>query len=97
VRVQQGLEGQYHCYGVGKNILTAVLHVFYPDKYGVWNSRTEDTLEMIRRTPHMTSDMGKNYLLINKELVKLKDELKTDLTTIDSFMWFISKKVQLIF
>jgi hypothetical protein len=95
-RVNEGLEGKYYCRGVGRNILTALLHVFNPDKYGVWNSRTEDTLFLIRRTPRATSDLGHKYQLINDELVLLKNELNTDLTSIDSFMWYISKKVRVI-
>jgi len=95
-RVREGLTGRRHCPGIGRNILTALIHTFNPDKYGVWNSRTEDTLTMIRRTPKTTSDTGHNYQLINNELTQLKTELNTDLTTIDSFMWFISKKIQII-
>jgi hypothetical protein len=95
-RVSEGLQGKYYCRGIGRNILTALLHIFDPDKYGVWNSRTEHTLFMIRRTPKTSSDLGHKYQLINNELVLLKNELKTELTTIDSFMWFISKRVQII-
>lgn len=91
-RVQQGLQGEYHCHGIGKGILTALLHTFNPDKYGVWNRRTDDTLEMFRRTLGASSNIGHRYQLINNELIQLKNELNTDLTTIDSFMWFISKK-----
>lgn len=96
MRVREGLHGKYHCPGIGINILTALLHTFNPNKYGVWNSRTKDTLNLIRRTPKPASDSGRKYKLINEELLQLKDELRTELTTIDSFMWFISKKVQVI-
>lgn len=95
-RVRGGLIGRQHCEGIGKGILTALLHTFNPDKYGVWNNRTEDTLTLIRRKPRSTSDPGHAYQLINRELIQLKEELNTDLTTIDGFMWFISKKVQVI-
>lgn len=95
-RVREGLVGRYHCEGIGRNILTALLHTFDPDKYGVWNSRTEHTLALIRRKPRSTSDPGYAYQLINNELIQLQKELDTDLTTIDSLMWFISKKVQVI-
>jgi DNA-directed RNA polymerase subunit RPC12/RpoP len=96
VRVKEGLLGKYYCRGIGVNILTALLHTFRPDKYGVWNSRTKDTLDLIRRTPKPASDPGHKYELINNELLQLRDELHTELTTVDSFMWFISKKVQVI-
>lgn len=95
-RVREGLSGRHHCQGIGRNIFTALLHTFNPDKYGVWNSRTEDTLTMIRRKPRLSSDSGYSYQLINNELIQLKNELNTELTTIDSFMWFISKKVKVI-
>lgn len=95
-RVHQGLEGEYYCQGIGKNILTALLHTFNPDKYGVWNSRTEDTLRIIRRTPKSVPSAGKRYRAINDEVIQLGQELDTDLTTIDGFIWFISKKVKII-
>jgi len=96
IRVQEGLVGKYRCQGIGQNILTALLHTFYTEKYGVWNSRTTDTLSIVRRTPKLTSNLGDNYQRINNELLQLAKELKTDLTTIDSFMWFISKRIQIV-
>jgi hypothetical protein len=96
VRIRQGLQGAYYCQGIGRNILTALLHTFNPDKYGVWNSRTEDTLKIIRRTPRPIFDAGKKYRAINDELTQLSAELDTDLTTIDGFMWFISKRVKIL-
>jgi hypothetical protein len=96
VRVRQCLQGSYYCQGIGRNILIALLHTFNPDKYGVWNSRTEDTLEIIRRAPRSTSDNGRKYQAINAELAQLGGELDTDLTTIDGFMWYISKRVKVL-
>lgn len=93
-RVTSALEGEYHIRGVGRNILTALLHTFNPDKYGVWNNRTEDTLKLIRRTPTAASETGKKYLAINEELIKLGTELDTDLTTIDGLMWYVSKRLK---
>ena len=94
-RVNRGL-GDYHVEGVGIAILTGLLHTFHPDKYGVWNSRTTDTLNIIKRKPILTSNIGNNYLPINDELKQLVKELNTDLTTIDGFMWFISKRIKII-
>lgn len=96
VRVRQGLHGAYYCQGIGRNILTALLHTFNPDKYGIWNSRTEDTLKIIRRAPRPILDAGKKYVTINNELTQLGAELDTDLTTIDGFVWFISKRVKIL-
>jgi hypothetical protein len=90
-RVQEGLQGEKHIHGVSQNILTGLLHTFHPDKYGAWNYRTDDALERIKRKPIKTTNAGKNYVSINEALTKLAKELNTDLTTIDGFMWFISK------
>ena len=95
-RVNQGIRGKYHVEGIGIAILTGLLHTFYPNKYGVWNSRTIDTLNIIKRKPVLTSNVGKSYLLINNELIQLNKTLNTDLATIDGFMWFISKRIKMI-
>lgn len=94
-RVRKGLQGEYYCRGIGQNILTALLHTFNHDKYGVMNNRTEDTLKMLRRRPTQTVDLGHRYVSINRELLQLRDELETELTTIDGFMWYVSKRIEL--
>ena len=42
------------------------------------------------------SDIGKSYKAVNNKLQEMTKELDTDLTTIDGFMWFISKHVKFI-
>src|SRR4030067_2002730 len=91
-RVRESLDGAHKCRGIGKNIVTALLHTFYPDKYGVWNNRTDEALKTIRRMPAMTSDAGIHHVAINEKLNALASELKTDLTAIDGFMYFLTKE-----
>lgn len=93
LRINKGLQGELHIKGIGKNILTALLHTFHPDTYGVWNNRTQATLEIIRRNPSLRSDLGLTYNEINERLLQLSRELDTDLTTIDGLMWYVSKRV----
>jgi len=95
-RVRRGLEGKNKVNGIGQGILTALLHTFHNDKYCVWNSRTADTLEILRRTPKTHSDLGRTYKEVNSKLHELAEELNTDLTAIDGFMWYISKHIQFI-
>jgi hypothetical protein len=94
-RVRRGLKGEKKVNGIGQGILTA-LHTFYNAKYCVWNSRTKDTLEILRRPSKAHSDIGRAYKEVNSKLHELAEELNTDLTTIDGFMWFISKEVQFL-
>ncbi len=95
-RVRRGLRGKEKIRGIGQGILTALLHTFYDDKYCVWNRRTQETLEILRRPPRKHSDIGRTYKEVNIKTHELTKELKTDLTTIDGFMWFISKHVRFI-
>lgn len=92
-RVQRGLRGKEKVIGIGQGILTALLHTFFDDKYCVWNSRTQDTLRILRRPPPRSySNIGETYKDVNTKLHELARELGTDLTTIDGFVWFISKE-----
>jgi len=80
-------------------ILTALLHTFFNEKYGVWNSRTEKTLEILRRRPIYVSyyqHIGERYRSVNTELHQLVNELDSDLTTVDGFMWYISKFIEFL-
>jgi len=95
-RVRRGLKGKEKVRGIGQGILTALLHTFYNDRYCVWNSRTRDTLKILRRPPKMYMDIGNSYKEVNRKLHELAEELNSDLTTIDGFMWFISKRVRFI-
>ena len=95
-RVRSGLKGEKKVNGIGQGILTALLHTFYNKKYCVWNSRRKDTLEILRRPPKTYSDIGRKYKEVNNKLHELAEELNTDLTAIDGFMWFISKHVRFL-
>ena len=57
----------------------------------VWNSRTVDTLRKLHRPPFPSDDLGETYKRVNNMLNSLARELNTDLTTLDGFMWFVSK------
>lgn len=83
--------------GFGKNITSGILHTCdSDDKYGVWNNRSEDALEVINRKPMLQyNDHGLSYARINFELNKLKNDLNTDLIMLDGFMWYLSKKSNL--
>ena len=49
-RVRNALQGHDRISGIGQGIVTALLHTFNDDKYGVWNNRTIDALKKLHRT-----------------------------------------------
>jgi hypothetical protein len=95
-RVRSGLQGVDKINGIGQGILTALLHTFNDEKYGVWNSRTTDTLIKLHRPPIPSDDLGESYKRVNNTLTELTKELSTDLTTLDGFMWFVSKNYEFL-
>lgn len=75
--------------GVGKAILTAILQIEFPEKYGVWNSISEKGLKQTGLWPELRrgASFGEQYRAINEVLVTLADELSIDLWTLDALWW----------
>jgi hypothetical protein len=72
--------------GLGKGTATAILHVTYPEHYGVWNGKSEAALESLRLMPTSQGSEGEMYRAINQVLVHLAEELEIDLWTLD-LLW----------
>ena len=71
--------------GLGPAIATAVLQVAYPDRYGVWNGKSEDGLRSLGIWPETESGVSKGevYAEVNEVLNHLSDQLEVDLWTLD--------------
>ena len=79
--------------GLGRNIATAILLVTQPDRHGVWNTRSEGSMKKLGLWPSFDrgDTLGNRYGKINQVLLKLRDELQTDLWTLDSLWWYIDE------
>lgn len=77
--------------GMGKGIITAILHVAYPDQYGVWNNTSHDGLAEIGLLPHAPrgASFGTRYANVNDVLVALAEALDVDLWTLDTIWWYL--------
>lgn len=80
--------------GLGKGIITAILIVAYPDKYGVWNSTSESGLVELDLMPEWPrgASFGVRYAAINNVLNEIARELEVDLWTLDTIWWYLSGK-----
>lgn len=78
--------------GMGKGIITAILHVAYPDKYGVWNNTSNDGLVELGLFPQAErgASFGARYAAVNDVLVALARALEVDLWTLDTIWWFLN-------
>lgn len=79
--------------GLGKGIATAILHVAYPDKYGVWNSTSEGALVQLGIYPGFERgvSLGTRYARLNDLLLRFAQELSVNLWTLDALWWLVSQ------
>lgn len=77
--------------GMGKGIITAILHVAYPDRYGVWNNTSDASLVELGLMPKFDrgARFGERYSAINQVLQSLAAALDVDLWTLDAMWWML--------
>ncbi|MCK4593509.1 DUF1016 family protein [bacterium] len=76
--------------GLGRALMTAILLVVYPDRYGVWNGKSERGMKRLGIFPAFErgESFGSRYMKLNDVLLELKDELNIDLWTLD-ILWHL--------
>lgn len=80
--------------GMGKNIASAILLVTQPDRYGVWNNRSEANMMRLGIWPSFDrgESFGNRYVKVNQILLQLRDTLQIDLWTLDALWWFLDNE-----
>jgi hypothetical protein len=75
--------------GLGRAVLTAILHLVYPDKYGVYNQTSEDGLKELGRMPKFDwgENFGSRYVKVNRALLQLSQDTGLSLAEVDVFLW----------
>jgi hypothetical protein len=78
---------------LGKAVLTPILLISNPEKYGVWNGTSEGALRKLEIWPKFDKKMsiGKQYVEINNLLLDIANQLNIDLWTLDALWWRIIK------
>jgi len=77
--------------GLGKAIMTAILIVAFPAKYGVWNDTSEKAMLRLGIFPSKRrgASLGERYLEVNRLLKALAKALNVDLWTLDALWWVV--------
>lgn len=77
--------------GLARSVITPILLVAYPEKYGVLNKVAEDGLKELDLWPDFERgvDFATKYTEVNKILLDISDELDVDLWTLDALWWRI--------
>jgi hypothetical protein len=84
-----GEDGPFRIAGLGKAVVTPILHVSGPDRYGVWNQPSESGMRQLGIWPIEQQGLsaGAKYEAINSLLLRLKNDLGIDLWTLDALWW----------
>ncbi len=94
-QVAQRLDGAISdVYGMGKNVASAILLVTHPDKYGVWNNRSEAQMKQLGIWPAFDrgDSFGARYVKVNEVLLRIRDALEMDLWTLDALWWYLDQE-----
>ena len=87
---------------LGKAILTPILHINNPDKYGVWNGTLEGAMRKLGIWPDFDrgASVGNKYVQLNEILKEISSDLNIDLWTLDILWWALlnppSEKTEII-
>jgi len=75
--------------GMGRAILTAILLVVYPDRYGVWNNRSQASMEALGLWPQFErgESLASRYVKVNNVMLEVARQLGVDLWTLDGLWW----------
>lgn len=78
---------------LGPAVITAILHVVYPDRYGVFNATLKSAMEALGIWPRHLQDasFGDQYVAVNPIQLELASQLGLDLWTFDYLWWYIAK------
>lgn len=76
---------------LGKAVLTPILLICHPEKYGVWNRTSEAGMKALDVWPDFarSDTFGHRYREVDRILGKLAAALKIDLWTLDALWWRI--------
>jgi hypothetical protein len=76
-------------------VITAILQVVYPDKYGVLNNIAEEGMKHLRLWPEIprAATFAERYEAVNKVLTETAAELGIDLWTLDILWWRVAPHV----
>ena len=80
--------------GLGKALVTAILHVTHPNRYAVWNGTSEAGMRAMWVWPAFPrgSTFGERYNHMNRIVGQLAKELQADLWTLDALWWLAKSK-----
>jgi len=80
--------------GLARSVISAILQIVYPDKYGVLNSTAEAGMKKVGLWPDVktTASFADKYEAVNKVLLETAEAVGCDLWTLDSIWWRLTRR-----
>jgi hypothetical protein len=77
---------------LGPAVITAILHVVYPDRYGVFNKTLKGAMETLGIWPGNVREdsFADQYIAVNPMQLELASQLGLDLWTFDYLWWYMA-------
>ena len=77
--------------GLGRAIVTPILLMVYPDKYGVYNTKSEQGLQAMGMLPNLKrKSFAEKYVAVNGVLKQIAEQFKLSLWQVDEVIGWIS-------
>lgn len=83
-------KSEYYYKGINKGILTPILLVSNPQKYGILNDVSYKALKMMGFVNQLPKKIGDRYLTINNILFQLKSTWKIPFWHLDWILWYVA-------
>jgi len=78
---------------LGPAVITAILHVVYSDRYGVFNATLKTAMESLEIWPRGVGEdsLADQYMAVNPIQLELAAQLGLDLWTLDYLWWYVAR------
>ena len=78
---------------LGMPVLTAILQVTQPDKYGIWNNTSDAGMKIVKLWDKRWDKQlaGDSYVVMNAIYLHLAERLQIDLWTLDALWWMLKR------
>jgi hypothetical protein len=83
--------GTARVHKLGKAVITPILMICHPDRYGVWNGTSEGGVRELGLWPNFErgASIGEKYTVLNALLLDLARAVGTDMWTLDALWWAV--------
>jgi len=94
-RVNDALK-KFKIEGLSIKLITGVLFVLFPEKYGVWSEDNEKALRILSKMPKLSGDIGEDYKKFCEALLNLSNEVDMDLIKLDLFLSYVANREKIL-